>query len=786
MALGNLDKAGTELTAALQRLPAHRPALEAQARLRAAQGDTRGALEIIDGLLAKDGGDAPALALRADILLHGGLADGRQAAVELYRKALEGDPKLLPAHTGLIAIHLADRNLDELKKQWHLLNVALPGHPATRFFEAVLALLGGEPQRAREIAQQLARWAPDNPRVQMLSGQAELASGALLQAEAHFNKAVLLAPSAPEPRRALVQAYLQMGQPKRALDQVAPLTGPRSRDAEALLLAGRAYLMTGDTAAAEASFARAAELNPSQAGLRTGMALAQLGKGQTDAGLAALEAAARRDASTDGDLALINARLQRKQFQAALTAIDALERKTPGLPLPDLLRGRVAQMQGQAAPARKAFEAALAKSPQYLPALSALAELDIAEGKPEVSRARMAAAAKREAGNAALLVALADLTGRTGGTKTEVVTLLRDAVRAAPAYPEPRLRIIDYALTVSDFGMALTEAQAASAVLPEHPEVLDRLGLAQQRSGDLQQALTTFGKLASLQPRSAAPQLRLTALNLTLGRNDAAVTQARRALELEPDNWRTHQAAAHAASRSGRQAEALALARAAQKRWPAPGLQLEADLELAAGSTDGALAALRRANAAAPGRSDLAASLHKGLLAAGKATEAQAHAQGWLAKHPNDAAFLLYLGRVALGQDNFAQAEARFQQVLKLSPNNIEALNNLAHTLATQKKPGGVQLAERASKLAPNQPALMDTLALAKAAEGELRPALELQKIVVDVSPDEPAYRLTLARLQLQAGEKDRARENLALLAKRGAAFPQHAVVAQLLEQLRK
>ena len=758
-------------------------ALEVQARLRAARGDTAAALATVDGLLAKKADDAAAWALRGDVLLNTG-AEGQAAAAEAYRRSLAAEPVGVQAHTGLISLHLSTRDVEAARKQWEQLQKVQPGHPQTRFFEAVLALQRGEVHKTREIAQLLIRNAPDNPRLQMLAGQAELAAGNWVQAESLLVKAVLLAPGTPQPRRVLAQAYLTAGQPRRALEQLAPLIGMRSRDADAITLAGRAHLMVGDTAAAETAFARVAELSPAQPGLRTGMALAQLGQAPTELGLAALEAAARGDSSTDADLALINAQLRRKQFPAALAAIDGLARKLPGSPLPDLLRGRVALAQSQRAQARAAWEAALKISPQYLPALSALAEIDIAERQPEAARARIAAASKREPGNAALLLSLADLSGRTGAGKAEVVALLRQAVRANPTDAEARVRLVDYALALSDHGLALAEAHAATSTLPDNAAVLDRLGLAQQRAGDIQQATTTFGKLAGVQPRSAAPQLRLVDANLALGRHEVAAQQARRALELEPESLLAHRAAAFAALRNNRLTDALALAQAAQKRWPAPGLQLEAELQMAARNAEGAIAALRKTLVAAPAHSEAAIQLHLALLAAGRGADAEAHAQAWLARRPNDAAVLLHLGNLAASQGDWARAEARYQQVLKGEPNHIQALNNLAHALAAQSRPGAARLAQRALELAPNQPALMDTLAFAQAAAGQVAEALALQKTVTEMSPDEPEFRLSLARLQIQAGDKPAARENLQQLVKRGAAFARQAEVSRLLAQL--
>jgi predicted Zn-dependent protease len=100
-----------------------------------------------------------------------------------------------------------------------------------------------------------------------------------------------------------------------------------------------------------------------------------------------------------------------------------------------------------------------------------------------------------------------------------------------------------------------------------------------------------------------------------------------------------------------------------------------------------------------------------------------------------------------------------------------------------QGKPSAVALAERAVKLAPNQGALLDTLALAHARAGALPRALEIQKQVVAMSPDRPTFRLSLARLQVQAGDRNAARENLNRLIKLGEAFEGHAEVTQLLRQ---
>ena len=75
----------------------------------------------------------------------------------------------------------------------------------------------------------------------------------------------------------------------------------------------------------------------------------------------------------------------------------------------------------------------------------------------------------------------------------------------------------------------------------------------------------------------------------------------------------------------------------------------------------------------------------------------------------------------------------------------------------------------------------MDTYAGALAAEGQPAKALEVQRKVVQLAPDVPAYRLALARFLLTAGDKAAARQELQQLTKLGKGFAQQGEVEKLL-----
>lgn len=134
---------------------------------------------------------------------------------------------------------------------------------------------------------------------------------------------------------------------------------------------------------------------------------------------------------------------------------------------------------------------------------------------------------------------------------------------------------------------------------------------------------------------------------------------------------------------------------------------------------------------------------------------------------------------------DYPTAEQYFRQVLVIRPGHVVALNNLAWLLAEQGRAGAVEMAERALTQTSQTAPILDTLAKALAAEGQMERALEVQKKAVEGDANRPQYRLNLARMQIKAGQKAQARAELEALAKLGERLPFQAEVATLLQAVR-
>ena len=781
--LDKRDKATEAIDAALKARPEHVAARLLKARLLAADRDLDGALALLDRAVEQPGAQqAEAWVLKAQLLQYG--RGDRDAALEAYRRAVAIDPKAMSAQQALVGLLIAGGRTAEAQAHVEALAKSLPDLAGTKLLQAQMAFLQGDHETTRRLTQPLVQAAPNNALLLQLAGANELRLGAFAQAETLLARAVDQAPGLPMATRLLAQIHLRNGNPDKALELLQPEIDAGRAGADTLLLAGQALLQTGDARRADAAFAQAAKLAPDDARARTALALGKIGRGDSAAGFDELEQLAASGDAINADMALIASRLRTGDRAGALKAVTALEAKRPKDAMPPTVRGRVLLAGGDRAGAAAAFERALAIDPGYFPAVASLAAIDLAAQKPDAARKRFEDVLAREPKNHRAMLALAELLERTGAGSDAVGARIAAAVQAAPTEVAPRVRLVEHRLQLRDTKGALEAAQAATAAIPSSRELLNALGRAELASGNHQQALTTFQKLAAAQPRSPLGLMGQAEAYAAM-KDEAGVERSlRAALELAPALLPAQRALARVLVDSGRYDEAVTLARGAQKQRPAEaaGYLLEAQIEQARRKPDAALAALRTAVQKAPG-SESAIALHAALREAGRGDEAERFAAGWQKQHADDSAFRFHLGDLAIAARDWPRAEARYREVLERQPRNALALNNVAWLMLQQGRKGALALAEQANAIAPGQPALRDTLALATAAEGQLSRALELQRETVQRAPDAPTLRLTLARLLLQSGDKAAARAELDKLAKLGNGFKEQAEVAELLKK---
>ncbi|MBX3601087.1 MAG: PEP-CTERM system TPR-repeat protein PrsT [Rubrivivax sp.] len=777
--LGEFDRAQDALASALAVRPEYAPATLVKARLSVMGDDVEGAIRLLDSLLARDPSHEHAGRAKGDLLW---LVKGDKAgALELHRRVLTAHPRSVGSHSSVITILFGDGKTAEARQQFERMKAAAPAHPESLYYEAQFAYVDKDLRRTRELTDLVLVAAPNHSKALELAAATEFALGNHVQAQAFAERALKAVPGLVLARQIQARSLQRSGKPERAMAALQPLLANADVDGPTLALAGELAMQTGAIQQAEAWFKRAAQVAPGNARVQTAAALSRLYAGADASAIRELEVIAAGDQGTHADLALISARIAQNDADRALKAIDALQAKTPSQPLPDQLRGQVLVSKRDVEGARRAFQAALAKDARYLPAVNALAAIDMSIGKPEAARKRLTDFLKLDPKNAQAVLALSAVAEGSGAEPGEVLRHLGDAVKADPTDPDTHRALVKHHLRAGDRASALTAAQQANAALPNDLVMMELLGQVQIVGGNPQQAVSTFRRLASLQPENAGLQVHLAEALLASQDRSQATRALRRALDIDPDQPEARRALALLALQDQRPQDALAMAREWQKRSPkeAGAFALEGDIEASRRKWGPTIAAYQTALKLSEA-SEAAMKLHAAYQAAGRSADADRVAAEWERSRPMDPVFHFYLGDVATRQQAYARAERHYRNVLQSQLANALAMNNIAWLLLQQSKPGALEMAQRADALLPNRAPVLDTLAAAQAAAGRMADAVKTQKRALAASPQDPHLQLRLAGYLLKAGQKSEAREHLEVLARLGDKFSAQKEVAAL------
>lgn len=781
-AQGDREAAKATLEAALAAQPGYIPARMSQARNLVGERKFSEAQSVVDDILAKNAKDHEALLLSGILAAATGNPEG---ALGLYRKAIEAKPDYLLAHATIISNLFLQQKFDDAEKQLAALKKIAPKHPQTLYLDAQASYQRKDFKATREITQQLLRMAPNNANTLQLAGATEFQLRSFIQAEAYLTKALAQSPDLQLARRMLIASYLRAGQPAKALATLEPVAGRIDLDPALLSLAGETYLQNGDAKKAADYFAKASKLAPEDARTKTSLALAHMAQGNSAAAFEELEQISLSDKGVTADLALIAAYLRNNQTDKALKAIDTLEKKQPDNAMTHNLRARTLLTRKDAQGARQSFEKALAVSPVFFPAAASLAALDLAEQKPEAARKRFESILAADPKHIQALLALAELRAANNGTPDEVAGLIGKAVSANPTESAPRLALIQHYLKAKDNKKAMAAANDAITAMPDKPEILDALGQTQQISGDLNQALTTYAKLAALQPASPVAHMRIAGIHLASKSKEEAAKSLKKGLEIKPDLIEAQRALILLAMDAKNAGEAINIAHQVQKQRPkeAIGFILEGDVHAAGKAWPQAIGAYRSGLKQIPAP-ELAVKLYATLLASGNGAEAEKMATTWFKEHPKDIALRLQRGDIATARKEYPLALQHYRSALDIQPSNPLILNNIAWTSGQMKDAKAIEYAEKANRLAPNQPAFMDTLAMLLAEKGETTRAIDLMRKALAIAPQAGSIQLNLARLLINAGKKDEARKEIEALTKLGDKFPNQAEVSKLRKEL--
>lgn len=754
-----------------------------QARLKLIEKDYAGAEAMLDQVVKA----APKLPdtyfVKAELAIR---QDKVEEAIQSYEKVVAIRPDNVLAHYNIVSLLAQTGKTDEAGTKLARMKKAVGGHPMASFLQGLLAFRQKNTQLAYDSVMQALKAAPNHLPSALLAGMVEYERSNYSTAEQHLGKVLELAPNHLLARRFLVNTMLRNKQPTRALEALQPLLKQAPNNADVMALAAEVYMQNNDQAESIKYSERAAKLDPEDSRKRTRLALSRLAAGDASGAFNDLEEASAADPNSfQADVVLAMTHINRKEYAKAFEAIATLEKKQPNNPLTHNLRASAHFSKGELPQARASLEKAVSIDPAYFPAVFNLAKLDLQQGKPDDARKRFEALLAKEPKNVQAMLAMARLLAENNAPPAEALSLIEKAVGANPTSAPARLALIDHHSRARDWKRANTVAQEAHAVLPNDPLIVDALAVVQKNAGEANQAVSSLQKLVTLQPTSPVPLLKLADLQSELGSQEEALQTLKKALSLAPKSAEAKRAMALINVKLGRGEEALKIANEVKADAPKSevGDVLEGDVRAAQRKWDEAASAYRAAMEKSKSPV-LTAKLHTALASAGRNPEAEKAAGEYLRANAKDVFLRSYLAEYHLRRGELEPAARYYKAVLEVAPKNALALNNYAWVRWQLKDKKGLEMAEEANRIAPNSPAIMDTLGWMLVENGEMKRGVELLRQAIAMSPPSHDIRLHLAKALVKAGDKDGARRELQVLSRLGDQFQIQAEAAKILGSL--
>ena len=733
-------------------------------------------------LLAKYPAYALAWGVQGDLLAAQRRLD---QAVAAYKKAIELEPQYFMAHIKLASLFADTNQLPKAQSQIEEIKKIAPSHPLTQQLQARIHYLQSNYPAAEEAIQSALKADPNYPPSLLLAGAIAHARGSNEQAEKYVSGVVSQFPNHLYARKLLATIQLKLGRTQNALATLQPILNQSSPDIGSLLLAGEAYRTKGEFVRAAEYLERAAALDPNNASVHTGLGMNRLAAGDTERAAAEFTSASQlKPGEQKADFLLVQTHLMGKQYDKALEAILSLEKKQPNNPEIQFLRGLAYAGKGDLPNARVNFERALSLQPTFYFAARALAQLDLKDGNAPAARKRFETILEADKNNLPALVALANLAANQGQEKDYVAWLER-AAKSHPTALSPRAYLAHFYMRKREPAKALSVAREARSADPKNPLALHLLATMQFAVGDKENAITSYTELIRMTPEWPLVYYDLAAVQLANNNAPAAKASLNKALEIDPTYLNAKVALVRLELQAGKPTEALQIAQQIQKQTPKSplGFILEGDARMALSKFSEAATAYEKALGIAKD-GILAVKIHRARSLAGDSSKADAELLKWIADHPRDAAARGHLAQTYMASGKNKAAIEQYEFLLQKNPDNGALLNNLALLYQNEKDPRALATAERASKLNPQNSAILDTLGWILVEQGQLGRGLEVLQIAAAGAPGEPSINYHYAVALAKSGDKQKARKQLETLLNAGKNFPQEEQAKALLRQL--
>ncbi|QSA95694.1 XrtA/PEP-CTERM system TPR-repeat protein PrsT [Methylococcus sp. EFPC2] len=785
LALGKPQQASTEYHQALSIDANSAFAKLGLSRIALAENRIDDALKLATEAVESAPNEARAWSLQAE--LYRAKSDFPKAE-DSYTKAIERRTlnQLDRANRAIVRVDL--KKLDLAKEDIEILKKQAQNLFLTHFADGALAYAQNKFAEAQGAFEQSLKLNDKYAQTHYFLSLSHLMQNHLAQAEDEINRYLSIIPRSVNGYKLLATIKYRLNDPEGAKRTLQPVLAQFPDDIATLRLIGNIELAQGNETKGIEYLEKAVNLNPNTADSHIDLGMGLMRSGNQEKSSKEFEAAIQIDPqSPQPAILLALSQISAKEYAKAGETIQALKERLPKSPGPWNLEGLSHLGQGQQTHAEQAFKQALTLEPGNSMASDRLAQLALKDKRFDVARNYYQEALHAHPNDLDIQLRLAQLDSLEG-KPSDMEAKLTQIVQDHPDVLPPRILLARHYLR---FGQPRRSQTLLVEVRPRYPDSQDLLATlteAQLEDNLATQALETAKALAKEAPQSAAAHLLLAAAYENNRDAKGMRTALMRSLTLDPKLFRSRIAMVRLLVQEQKNAEAEKQLTALVNDEPenADVLSLQGwYLTVLQNRPKDAITPYQKAFEKAPSTSAVT-KLAQTQWLAGDRDRALATLEQWNKQHPNDA-FIHYARSnlyTQLGKDKAAIEQ--LEQTIKIDPNYILALNDLAWLLRKSEPTKALEYAEEAVAKAPKSPRLMDTLAMVLIEKSQADRALSVIQEAAALAPSNPLIRYHLAIAQEKKGAKEDALNTLNDLLSRKDDFDERKEAEALLTKLKK
>lgn len=710
------------------------------------------------------GGDRAALQVALGILA---LRDQDLKLAEVaFRQALSLDPKFAAAHTAMAGIFQSRDDLQQAEQALKKAAELSPFRSIRRVDYARFKARSGDGAAARACLEEIVKKAPDfipawmalarldfdernydqcaASLFRILSRDSEhydatvmnahvlLAKGDTAKARVQIEKLIKIYPRLSRPWYEMALVNLASDDPVKATGNLDQALSIEPNFSEAVLLRADLGIRRGDLGSAISSLQKFTKQNP------------QLPQPW---------------------FLLANAyRIQGKPEQA-LVIYQQLQKTSPSNAQPAFYSGIIYREMKKAAEARQAFNQALKVAPDFMLPLEQLVEMDVIDKQFDTALQRVQQPLQKypKQPEPLMLQASVMIAEQTQAATNQAVSSLRKAIELQPDYRPAYFLLAQIYVASGQSKQAIAELTTVVNHNPKDRGALMLMGMITEQSREFDAARDYYEKAIAVAPNFAMAANNLACLySDQFNQLDKAYAMARKARDASPKDPSIADTLGWILYKRAEYMDALTMLQESASQIPGrPAIQSHLGFAFyMMGFEDSARAAFQRAlqlNIDFPEKADCSNCL--AVLAfdpnASNAASGRSLLEKRLASNPNDLLALVRMASLYERAGETDKAVAAYQKVLETNPNNIKALTSLAVLTANRlKQPDkALELAKRANKAAPDDPAISHLLGRLAAQSGDCRWAVSLLQETSRKQPDDPEITYDLAEALFGLGQ---------------------------------